>query len=856
MAIEDNFPLEQLTPIAKAEASSRQNYRPIYSLHKWWAPRLGSTFRTIGLSTFLDTDNPEEVWHHYFQKNDLNGKIVLDPFMGGGPTLVELNRLGAKVIGIDINPVAWWTVKKELEPVEIHDLKRAIKELERNVADKIKQYYKTRCPNCNREADVMYYFWVRKVKCISCGKDVHLFKYYVIAREKDKHDAVLVCPDCWHIFENPTSRGKVKCPRCNFEFDPEIGAFKGGDYVCRNPVCKQGYNVLKTVQRSDKPPECDMYAIEYYCPACKNRGYKEPEKEDFDLFEKAKNEFERRKAELIFPKQKIPAGYNTKQIINFNYRYFHQMFNERQLLSLSLIFDEIDKIEDKNIRELFVTAFSSSLEYHNMMCQYNYGYRKIVNLFNHHVYSFTMMPVENNVWGAKVGAGTFDSYLERLLRAKQYCNSPFEKYRQGGKVVSKSISGEKIKGKLASNFEELLQDKNAMVLCRTSEDMSFIPDKSIDAVITDPPYYSNVMYSELADFFYVWLREALKDEYEEFKPELSPKLNEIIKNEAQDKDDQFFIDGITRVFKECHRVLKDSGPMVFTYHHKQSQAWAAVLEAILKAGFYVSAMYPVTSEPAFNPHIKNKDSIEYDAIIVCRKRTEEKAITFEKYEEELYLKARDIIENEKKKRPTLSKGDISVIVFGKCLEIYSKYYPHVTKEGVNVSVEEATDKVWEIIDQLKEEDAYIPFELDPITRAFTANMYDSTRLTYDELNKRLRPKGIDISELDAEKLITGPKNDKRPAEPFYRKSFIEKKLSRGEELLDIDKVQYLYILYTTDKNPSEWLRRWKTPQLEQLCKILAEKTGDKRYGDVMKLTLDMFQTLKKFDQNASQERIK
>jgi len=606
-----------------------------------------------------------------------------------------------------------------------------------------------------------------------------------------------------------------------------------------------------------------MYAIEYYCPACKNRGYKEPEKEDFELFEKVKkeygdkkNEFERRKAELIFPKQKIPAGYNTKQIINFNYRYFHQMFNERQLLFLSLIFDEIDKIEDKNIRELFVTAFSSSLEYHNMMCQYNYGYRKIVNLFNHHVYSFTMMPVENNVWGAKVGAGTFDSYLERLLRAKQYCNSPFEKYRQGGKVVSKSISGEKIKGKLASNFEELLQDKNAMVLCRTSEDMSFIPDKSIDAVITDPPYYSNVMYSELADFFYVWLREALKDDYEEFKPELSPKLNEIIKNEVQDKDDQFFIDGITRVFKECHRVLKDNGPMVFTYHHKQSQAWAAVLEAILKAGFYVSAMYPVTSEPAFNPHIKNKDSIEYDAIIVCRKRTEEKAITFEKYEEELYLKARDIIENEKKKRPTLSKGDISVIVFGKCLEIYSKYYPHVTKEGVNVSVEEATDKVWEIIDQLKEEDAYIPFELDPITRAFTANMYDSTRLTYDELNKRLRPKGIDISELDAEKLITGPKNDKRPAEPFYRKSFIEKKLSRGEELLDIDKVQYLYILYTTDKNPSEWLRRWKTPQLEQLCKILAEKTGDKRYGDVMKLTLDMFQTLKKFDQNASQERIK
>ena len=143
MGIEENFPLEQLTPIAKAEASSRQNYRPIYSLHKWWAQRLGSVFRTIGLSTFLNTDDPNEVWDHYFKSNDFSDKIVLDPFMGGGTTLVELNRLGAKTIGIDINPVAWWTVKKELEPVDTNELEKAFKTLERNVADKIKQYYKT-----------------------------------------------------------------------------------------------------------------------------------------------------------------------------------------------------------------------------------------------------------------------------------------------------------------------------------------------------------------------------------------------------------------------------------------------------------------------------------------------------------------------------------------------------------------------------------------------------------------------------------------------------------------------------------------------------------------------------------------
>jgi adenine-specific DNA methylase len=72
----------------------------------------------------------------------------------------------------------------------------------------------------------------------------------------------------------------------------------------------------------------------------------------------------------------------------------------------------IKKIGNKNIRELLVTSFSSSIEYHNLLCQYNYGKKHIINSFNYHAYPITMMPVENNVWGAKVGAGTFDSYIE------------------------------------------------------------------------------------------------------------------------------------------------------------------------------------------------------------------------------------------------------------------------------------------------------------------------------------------------------------------------------------------------------------------------------------------------------------
>lgn len=838
MSIEENFPLEQLTPIAKAEASSRQNYRPIYSLHKWWAQRLGSVFRTIGLSTFMETNDPKEVWEHYFQKNNFANKIVLDPFMGGGTTIVELNRLGAKTIGIDINPVSWWTVREEMQDIDINELKRAFTQLEKTVAEDIKKYYKTNCPHCHKKADVMYFFWVRKVNCITCNEEVRLFKYQIIVKENETRNAVIVCPNCLNVFETKSSEQECTCPECRIKFGPESGSFSEGSYTCSKG---HKYGVLKTIQRGDLTPNYDLYAIEYYCSFCKTRDYKSIDKDDIDLFNKAKIEFSSKKNNLLFPKQEIPMGHNTKQVINFNFKYFYQMFNERQLLGISKIYKAILQIPNELLREMLITTLSNSLEYNNMLCQYNYSKRHIVNLFNHHAYTVTMMPVENNLWGAKIGAGTFDSFIDRTIDAKEYCSSPFEKYRSHDGKVKKKILEEKIRSKFANSFQELnnVNNNNTILLCQTSENLGIIPLKTVDAVITDPPYYDNVMYSEIADFYYVWLKLGLDKKYPEFKPDYSPKLNEIIKNLAQGKDENFFIEGITNVFKECHRVLKDSSPMVFTYHHKQSQAWAAVLEAILKSGFYVSGIYPVTSDPSFNPHIKDKDSIEYDAIIICRKRTENRKTTFEKYEEELYLKAQQIINNEKIKRPSISKGDISVIVFGKCLEIYSKYYPNITKDGKQISVEEATDKVWEIIDQLSETD-YLPPELDPISRAFVLNLYESGGISYDELNKRLRQKGIDVSELEAESLIIGSKKMKKPAEPATRKSFIEKKIENGDELLDIDKAQYLYILYTTDKNTIEWLRQWKTPELEQLCAILAEKTGDKRYSELMKMTLDMF----------------
>lgn len=115
--IEKDLPIEKLNPVAMSEGNSK---KPVYQIHKWWARRLGSVFRMIVLAAFGRQDESEaDIWHRFCNGVDLGGKIVLDPFMGGGTTVVEALRLGCRVIGVDINPVAWFVTKKVADLVQL-----------------------------------------------------------------------------------------------------------------------------------------------------------------------------------------------------------------------------------------------------------------------------------------------------------------------------------------------------------------------------------------------------------------------------------------------------------------------------------------------------------------------------------------------------------------------------------------------------------------------------------------------------------------------------------------------------------------------------------------------------------------
>ena len=163
------------------------------------------------------------------------------------------------------------------------------------------------------------------------------------------------------------------------------------------------------------------------------------------------------------------------------------------------------------------------------------------------------------------------------------------------------------------------------LVCKSATDWSELASTSLDLVITDPPFGGLLHYSELSDFFYVWLRLALKKQNPEtFSSEYAPKALEAVANEARQPDDPdgFYQRILTDCWREAHRVLKAGGVLAFTFHHNDDEPWVSVLESLFDAGFYLKAAYPIRGDETKGEGEFGSKQVEYDMIHVCRKRKE------------------------------------------------------------------------------------------------------------------------------------------------------------------------------------------------------------------------------------------
>jgi putative DNA methylase len=294
------------------------------------------------------------------------------------------------------------------------------------------------------------------------------------------------------------------------------------------------------------------------------------------------------------------------------------------LLCLGLLLKEIVRIEDEHVREQMICLFSSTLEFNNLFCSYKgEGTGAVRHMFSHHILKPERTPIENSVWGTCKGSGTFSTLFEsRLMPAKRYLDQPFEvaHMRNLFDEISgseKLVASDPINVKLAASWQGLIASPNGVLILNGDSSSLPLPDLSVDAVVTDPPYFDFVNYSELSDFFFAWLAPTLKDKYAWFdQPDSSHPA------EVQHNDPHVFARHLASVFSECHRTLKDAGVLAFSFHHSRTEGWAAIYEAISTTGFAVVAAHPVHAElRCSSPKTATKEPISLDAILVCRKTT-------------------------------------------------------------------------------------------------------------------------------------------------------------------------------------------------------------------------------------------
>jgi putative DNA methylase len=658
MSIEQRFDIPLVASLALKEKQIQQNYRPIIAVHKWFARRPGTLFRALLLSEFAEGRLDET----YFLSHDLNGKVVVDPFMGGGSPLVEANRIGCDVMGFDINPMSTWIVREEINHLDVQKYSRAASQLVSALESEIGDLYRTDCSHYgDKEVPVKYFLWVKTLDCESCDHRIDLFPGYLVADDTRHPKNVLVCASCGDLNEVSDLAQPGHCSSCHSALKVEGPAKRG---CCACPQCG---HANKYPRKGAGPHGHRLFAMEYFNPLRKQhhkgRFFKKPDEKDLARAVKVEARWKTLKPRFV-PEQEILGGDESNRLHRWGYQKYRELFNARQLVGLELSCRRISAEKDPRVKQALATNLSDLLRYQNMLCRYDTMALKSLDIFSVHGFPVGLVCCESNLLGIvngngmSVGSGGWANIIEKYSKAKRYCDAPFEVQHPHGKKTQVPIAGEWIGERRDGD-----RSRSVRLQCISATEVQLLP-QSIDAVLTDPPYFGNVQYAELMDFCFTWLRRLVGADAGGFDQISTRSPNELTANVTEGRGLVHFTEGLARVYKTMACALKPGAPLAFTYHHNKLEAYHAVGVAILDAGLTCSASLPCPAEMGGSIHIHGTGSSIVDTVFVCRTNGEVKRGQLFSSITELTRVVREDLGQLRIAGLKPSAGDIRCIVFG------------------------------------------------------------------------------------------------------------------------------------------------------------------------------------------------
>jgi len=583
-----------------ARMAKRESVRPrdAYQAHKWFARRLAATARSLLVAA--STSGNGNFWKAYYGRASCEGITVLDPFMGGGVMLLEASRLGANVLGVDVEPVAAAISDFQGRLARLPNLQPHLDHLIATVGAEMAPYYKSFDAE-GREETLLHAFWVQRVTCADCGYAYDAHPTFRLAWDESKKRQWVACRDCSQVAEIPLRWGTFTC-ECGAKTKAGGGHVTTGTACC--PACGHKERLIDLAKRTGQPPSFRLFAVETI-PAGPEKRHtgdarriRSASSHDVEIFTAANRRLAQEvKADPDFlVSGDIPRENRfDNRLVQYGYSEYRELFNARQSLHLGLLARALDRIGGQAGEALRI-AFSDHLSTNNVLCGYAGGWRRLSPLFSIRAYRHIARPVELNPWLTKNGRGTFPNAVRSVVRA------------------SKSITGSLEPSPTGEAIPVPPRERGSWdVRCGDAVNLSHIPPNSVDLVLTDPPYFDYIAYSELGHFYVPWMaRLGLIDD---------ACLNQFpqgqlasLKGTAEAAD--LFADELGRRLREVVRVCRPEARIVFTYQNLDGRGWAALAKALASARIRPVRVWPMFGDGGAGLH-KHANSISWDCVLHC-----------------------------------------------------------------------------------------------------------------------------------------------------------------------------------------------------------------------------------------------
>lgn len=723
---------------------------------------------------------------------------VLDPTAGGGSIPFETVRLGLPSKANDLNPVAVLIMRATVEwPVRygaevLEEYRRIAREWRRRVEDRLSPLFpQTGAPDIVDTA----YLWARTITCPYCDGLVPLSPNWRLATDGA---GVRLVPDAQ---EDPSTTRRV----CGFEIvtsanQHSSGTIADGDATCPFPDCGRvidGEEVKQQAQAGRMGEQ--LYAVVFKRRVVTKtksgkvrekweRGYRAPQAIDDNSAEikatLARTESEWQSCGNI-PTEHIGelSNYDRGHRMYGMYRW-RDFFSPRHLLAhgtsvqiFSDLFTEAQasgRLTDASRAAFGYLAITidSGVNYGSRACRWDVVTERVRSVFDRH--GFAMLWSYGEMALLVEGLG-IDWMVEKTAKCIE-------------ELIELARPDLDLKAAVRHGGAAGLFDQTAFVpppitiTCRSADSLPYIADESVDVVVMDPPYYDNVMYAELSDFFYVWLKRTAGHVFPElFTRVLTDKDNEAVANAAKFQDQKGarrlaardYQERMAAIFAECRRVLKPDGIMTLMFTHKATGAWDALATGLMQAGFSVSASWPINTEAEGSLHIKDKSAANSTIFLVCRPRPVTHAGDEPRYWEDVEPKVASAVRARVDEFQAAGIGgvDLYLASFGPALEEFSKHWP--LRRGTPAPQPEARRrrKQQELFDEVWDPYAVTPedalnaarrevkrrrleqlthvkarAELDPVTSFFVLawDAFRAPQFPYDEALRLARAVGVDL----------------------------------------------------------------------------------------------------------------